>query len=137
MAMSTDKLFDPLRRKEVAATAEERVRQWFISILLNDCAVPAHLMMSEAPLQFGAKKWRADILVYDRNGKTLAVVECKRPEVDIDSSVAAQAMRYNMVLDVRWLILTNGVKTLIFRRDGPAFKAFGSLPLYERMLCQQ
>ncbi len=137
MVMSTDKLFDPLRRKEVAATAEERVRQWFISILLNDCAVPAHLMMSEAPLQFGAKKWRADILVYDRNGKALAVVECKRPDVDIDSSVAAQAMRYNMVLDVRWLMLTNGVKTLIFRRDGPAFKAFGSLPLYEQMLCQQ
>ena len=76
-------------------------------------------------------------MVYDRNGKALAVVECKRPDVDIDSSVAAQAMRYNMVLDVRWLMLTNGVKTLIFRRDGPAFKAFGSLPLYEQMLCQQ
>ena len=135
--MATDKLFDPLRRKEVAATAEERVRQWFIGVLLSDCGVPAHLMMSEAPLHLGAKKWRADILIYDRSGSPLAVVECKRPEVDIDSSVAAQAMRYNMVLDVRWLILTNGVKTLIFRRDGSAFKAFGSLPLYERMLCQQ
>ena len=135
--MATDKLFDPLRRKEVAATAEERVRQWFIGVLLSDCGVPAHLMMSEAPLHLGAKKWRADILIYDRSGSPLAVVECKRPDVDIDSSVAAQAMRYNMVLDVRWLILTNGVKTLIFRRDGSAFKAFGSLPLYEQMLCQQ
>ncbi|MBP5522157.1 MAG: type I restriction enzyme HsdR N-terminal domain-containing protein [Bacteroidales bacterium] len=134
--MSTDKLFDPLRHKEVAATAEERVRQWFISVLLGECAVPSHLMMSEAPLQFGAKKWRADILIYDRSGKALAVVECKRPDVDIDSSVAAQALRYNLVLDVRWLMLTNGVKTLIFRRDGNAFRAFGSLPKYEQMLCQ-
>ena len=133
--MPTDKLFDPLRRKEVAATAEERVRQWFISILLNKSLVPAHLMMSEAPLHLGSKKWRADILIYGRSGKPLAVVECKRPEVDIDASVAAQAMRYNMVLDVRWLILTNGDKTLVFRRDGEAFKAFGCLPQYEQMLC--
>ena len=135
--MSTDKLFDPLRRKEVAATAEERVRQWFIGVLLNECGVPAHLMMSEAPLHLGAKRWRADILIHDRAGKPLAVVECKRPEVDIDASVAAQAMRYNMVLDVRWLMLTNGLKTLIFRRDGLAFKAFGSLPQYEQMICLQ
>ena len=45
MAMSTDKLFDPLRRKEVAATAEERVRQWFIEQLRTAAGVPLHQMM--------------------------------------------------------------------------------------------
>ncbi|MBO6170385.1 MAG: type I restriction enzyme HsdR N-terminal domain-containing protein [Bacteroidales bacterium] len=135
--MSTETLYDPLRRKEVADTPEERVRQWFISVLMNGSRVPAHLMMSEAPLQFGSKRWRTDILVYDRSGAPLAVVECKRPDVSIDSSVASQALRYNMVLDVRWLMLTNGVKTLVFRRDGSVFKPWPSVPLYEEMICPQ
>ncbi len=135
--MSTDKVFDPLRRKEVALTPEEQVRQWFIQVLLNNCSVPSHLMMSEAPLLFGAKKWRADIVVYDRSGAPMAVVECKRPDVDIDKEVASQAMRYNMVLNVRWLMLTNGKRVLVFRKEGNEFKAMTSLPSYEEMLCLQ
>jgi hypothetical protein len=135
--MSTDKVFDPLRRKEVALTPEEQVRQWFIQVLLNNCSVPSHLMMSEAPLLFGAKKWRADIVVYDRSGAPIAVVECKRPDVDIDKEVASQAMRYNMVLNVRWLMLTNGKRVLVFRKEGNEFKAMTSLPSYEEMLCLQ
>ena len=135
--MSTDKVFDPLRRKEVALTPEEQVPQWFIQVLLNNCSVPSHLMMSEAPLLFGAKKWRADIVVYDRSGAPMAVVECKRPDVDIDKEVASQAMRYNMVLNVRWLMLTNGKRVLVFRKEGNEFKAMTSLPSYEEMLCLQ
>ena len=135
--MLTDKVFDPLRRKEVALTPEEQVRQWFIQVLLNNCSVPSHLMMSEAPLLFGAKKWRADIVVYDRSGAPMAVVECKRPDVDIDKEVASQAMRYNIVLNVRWLMLTNGKRVLVFRKEGNEFKAMTSLPSYEEMLCLQ
>lgn len=135
--MHCNTIYDPLRRKDVAATPEEQVRQWFIGVLLSSCAVPAHLMMSEAPLQLGGKKWRADILVYDRSGAPLAVVECKRPDVDIDAAVASQAMRYNQVLDVSWLILTNGHKTLVFRRSGESFVSQAVLPKYEEMLCQR
>ena len=133
--MTTHTFFDPLRRKEVAATPEEHVRQWFIGVL-NSVHVPQHLMMSEAAMTFGSKRWRADILVYDRTGKPLAVVECKRPEVDLDPEVAGQALRYNMVLDVRWLILTNGERTLVFRRKGDSFAPCDRLPDYEEMTCR-
>ena len=135
--MSTDTLYHPLRRKAVAATPEEQVRQWFIGVLRDSRGVPAHLMMSEAPLKLGAKSWRADILVYDRSGTPLAVVECKRPGVDVDSTVAAQAMRYNSVLNVRWMFLTNGSRTLVFRRDGDRFASCSSLPKYDEMPCLQ
>ena len=135
--MSTDTLFDPLRRKAVAATPEEQVRQWCIGVLRDSCGVPVHMMMSEASLKLGAKSWRADILVYDRSGAPMAVVECKRPDVDVDADVAAQAMRYNSVLNVRWLILTNGVRTLVFRRNGDKFVSCSSLPKYDEMLCLQ
>lgn len=135
--MSTDTLFDPLRKKELAATPEEKVRQWFIQRLLQDCGVPRHLMMSEVGMKYGAKTYRADILAYDRDGAPLLVVECKRPDVQLSEETARQAMRYNMVLGVRWLMLTNGTRVLVFRREGDTFLPQGQIPNYEQMLCRQ
>ena len=132
--MST--LFDPLRRKAVADTPEERVRQWFIRELSGTLGVPQHLMMSEAGLTFGSKKYRADILIYDRDGNPLAVVECKRPDVALTESVARQALRYDMVLSVRWIILTNGGSTMVLHRSGASFIPSTTLPDYTSMLCQ-
>lgn len=127
-------LFDPLRHKDVPDTPEERVRQWFISLLLGEAAVPAGLMMSEAALEYGGKRYRADIVVYDRTAAPLAVVECKRPDVKIDVAVAEQAMRYNIVLGVAFLFLTNGKNTYLYKREGDAFRAMDHLPAYEEML---
>jgi len=128
-------MYDPLRRKEVAATPEEQVRQWFIGVLNSEAGVPLHMMMSEASLKLGAKSWRADILVYDRNAAPLLVVECKRPDVRLDEEVAAQAIRYNKVLNVSWIILTNGNSTLVFGRAGDSFEPVTELPNYDKMLC--
>ncbi|MCH5173744.1 MAG: type I restriction enzyme HsdR N-terminal domain-containing protein [Bacteroidales bacterium] len=135
--MSTETLFDPLRRRDVDASPEEAVRQWFIEQLLTVSGVPAHLMMSETGFTFGAKRYRADILVYDRNASPLAVVECKRPDVPLTADVARQALRYDMVLGVHWIFLTNGGSTMVFRRSGDRFEPFRQMPDYEQMLCRQ
>ena len=132
--MST--LYDPLRRKEVADTPEERVRQWLIGELEGTFGVHRHLMMSEAGLKFGSKSYRVDILIYDRSGAPLTVVECKRPDVALTESVARQAMRYDMVLSVSWIILSNGGSTLVFRRSGGTFVPYPSIPDYQSMLCR-
>ena len=129
-----EQYWDPLRKKTVAATPEEKVRQWFIGILRDSFGVPEHLMMSEAPLSFGAKKYRADILVWDRNGRLLAIVECKRPEIELTEAVLEQAMRYNIVLGVRWLFITNGRKTMLFTLKDGSFVPAKELPTYEGML---
>ena len=128
-------IWDPLRKREVTATPEERVRQWFIVQLRDTFGVPEHLMMSEVGFKFGAKPWRADILVYDRNAAPLAVVECKRPNVAIDARVVEQAMRYNSVLSVRYLFLTNGKNTYLYRLEGDRFVPMDRIPGYEEMLC--
>ena len=65
--MAEEHVWDPLRRKEVALTPEERVRQWFITVLRDELGVPPYEMMSEATLSYGGKAWRADIVVYRRN----------------------------------------------------------------------
>ncbi|MBP5558961.1 MAG: type I restriction enzyme HsdR N-terminal domain-containing protein [Bacteroidales bacterium] len=132
--MST--LYDPLRRRQVADTPEERVRQWFIGELTSGLGVPQHLMMSEAGLNYAAKRYRADILIYDRSGAPLAVVECKRPDVPLTEAVARQALRYDMVLSVRWIILTNGASTMVFARSGGSFVPTSTIPDYNTMLCQ-
>lgn len=134
-------VFDPLRRKEVALTPEEEVRQWCIKVLSTELGVPMHMMMSEAGFRLGDKQLRADILVYDRQARPLAVVECKRPEVALDREVLDQAVRYNMVLNVRYMIITNGRQTFACRRtdeDGQVRYVFiDKVPSYNEMICQQ
>ena len=130
-------VWDPLRKKEVALTPEERVRQWCIGVLASQMQVPMHMMMSEAGFKLGDKQYRADVLVYDRKAQPLMVVECKRPEVELTQEVLDQAVRYNMALNVRYMIITNGTKTFICRRNSDGFEFIDTVPTYTEMLCQQ
>lgn len=127
-------IWDPLRKKEVALTPEERVRQWFIGVLNANMGVPMHMMMSEVGFRLGGKQYRADILVYDRKAQPLAVVECKRPEVELTAEVLDQALRYNMVLNVKYIIITNGTRTFMAERKGERFEFMNSVPSYNQML---
>lgn len=129
-------MLDPLRGTRVALTPEESVRQWVISLLLEDCGVPRHLAMSEAGFNFGRKRFRADVLVFDRNGEPLCIVECKRPDVPITAQVAAQALRYDAVLSVRFIILTNGKNTYIYKREGSSFVSVSGFPTYDQMISE-
>ena len=127
-------IWDPLRKKEVALTPEERVRQWFISVLIQQMEVPAHMMMSEAGFKLGEKQFRADILVYDRNVKPMMVVECKRPEVELTEEVLDQAIRYNMVLNVKYIVITNGSRTFICVKDSSGYRFVQTVPDYNEMV---
>ena len=134
--MTENTIFDPLRNKYVARTPEEEVRQWFITVLRDSLGVPAHMMRSEFGFAYGraAKKYRADIVIFGRDASPAAVVECKRPEVELTQTVLEQALRYDMVLTVRWIIVTNGTRTFAARREGGTFKFQGALPSYEQII---
>lgn len=127
-------IWDPLRKKEVALTPEERVRQWCIGVLAGPMKVPMHMMMSEVGFRLGGKQFRADIIIYDRKAQPLAVVECKRPEVVIDQDVLDQAVRYNMVLNVKYMIITNGIRTFICRKEGNGYSFISNVPDFNEML---
>ena len=83
--------------------------------------------------KFVAFQYRADILVYDRKAQPLAVVECKRPEVELTGEVLDQAVRYNMALDVRYIMITNGAKTFIASKDSGRFSFMDKVPSYNEM----
>lgn len=132
-----ESIYDPLRRKDVSLTPEERVRQWFIEQLRTAAGVPLHQMMSEVALEYGAgKKWRADIVVYGHGGVPMVVVECKRPDIEISKEVLEQALRYSAVLQVPFLFLTNGHLTYICRKTGDGYAFLDKAPVYEEMLAQ-
>lgn len=130
-------IWDPLRKKSVALTPEEQVRQWCIKVLAESMKVPYHMMMSEAGFRLGEKQFRADILVYDRKAQPLMIVECKRPEVELTREVLDQVIRYNMVLDVRYIVITNGNRTFMCRRQEDGFVFIDTVPTYNEMICQQ
>lgn len=136
--MPEQTIWDPLRRKEVPLTREERVRQWFISILHDKLDVPKHMMMSEVGMKYGEgarkKDFRADIVVFDRKLSPMMAVECKRPEIELTREVVEQALRYDMVLDVKFLVLTNGKKTIICRKDNGRFTLLDRCPTWKEML---
>ncbi|MCD4728967.1 MAG: type I restriction enzyme HsdR N-terminal domain-containing protein, partial [Bacteroidales bacterium] len=50
-----------------------------------------------------------DIVVYNKQGNPVLIVECKAPEVKLNEKVFDQVVRYNMALQVNYLIVTNGL----------------------------
>lgn len=102
-------VYDRLRSKFVALTPEEWVRQHFVNFLIEYRAYPASLMANEVGLHHNGIQRRCDTVVYDSAARPTAIVEYKAPTVSITEKVFDQIVRYNMVMDVHWLIVSNGL----------------------------
>ena len=103
-------VFDPVRKRWVALTPEEWVRQHVLNYLIIDLGSPVGLVGVEAPLTLNGMSKRADIVVFGEGGSPMALVECKAPKVSIGQRTFEQAARYNSVFRVRYLMVTNGSK---------------------------
>jgi len=101
-------IFDIVRRKFVALTPEEWVRQHVIHYLIEQEEISRSLLSVEKTLSLYGMTKRADIVVYSNEGHPKMIIECKAPEVKITTSVFDQAARYNLTLRVKYLLVTNG-----------------------------
>ena len=110
-------IFDPVRRKFVALTPEEWVRQHFVNYLISDKGYPKELLANEVPLKLNGTSKRCDTVAYNRFLTPLMIVEYKAPHIEITSSVFDQIVRYNMVLHVRYLAVSNGISHFCFKID--------------------
>ena len=131
-------IFDPLRKKNVRRTPEEEVRQSVIRWLNEAQGVPVTMMASEYGFTYNGRQYRADILVFDRTLHPLLLVECKAPSITLDRNVIEQAIRYDRVLDVKYILITNGKTSYLCRRDPQTgdFAFTAEVPSYEEMLKQ-
>lgn len=110
-------VFDPVRRRYVALTPEEWVRQQTVAFLRDDKGYPLQLMQVEGAITLNGMTKRCDIVVYDSDVHPLMIVECKKESVPLTQKVVDQACRYNLVLKVPYLLLTNGKQQLCLKVD--------------------
>lgn len=103
------KILDILRRKFVALTPEEWVRQHFIHFLIEHKGYPSALMANEVALPCGNKQLRADTVLYDRDLNARMIIEYKAPTIKITKRVFEQVTAYNFLLHVDYLIVSNGL----------------------------
>jgi hypothetical protein len=131
-------IFDPLRRKKVALTPEEWVRQHFVNYLVTEKNYPQELLANEVTIALEQLSRRCDTVVYSLYLEPLAIVEYKAPSVQVTQKVFEQIARYNLSLRVKCLMVTNGLKHYCCRIDYekadytylkeiPAYEALGNL----------
>lgn len=121
-------IFDPIRRKYVRLTEEEWVRQNFAQYLIREGNYPPGLMRLEGMIKLYKVSRRVDILVYDRTGHPVLMVECKKPDVQLDEVVLEQITTYNLQFRVTFLVVTNGINNRAYKIDHEA-KKWNEIPL--------
>lgn len=102
-------ILDLIRRKYVALTPEEWVRQHFLHHLINDLSYPKSLFRVESGLKFNNLQKRTDILIHNREGKAWMLVECKSPDIKLTQKAFNQIAVYNMTIGAKYLAVTNGM----------------------------
>lgn len=110
-------IFDVIRRRYVALTPEEWVRQHFVHFLIAHKGYPASLMANEVLLNLNGTKKRCDTVLYARDLSARMIVEYKAPHIDITQAVFDQIVRYNIVLKVDYLVVSNGMQHYCCRVD--------------------
>lgn len=129
------KIFDQIRKKAVAATPEEAVRQAVVRVLLEKKRVPGHLIEVEFPLAAIAKgtRDRVDVVVHEpRSGFTRPwlLVECKAQGEYTWQKLEAQLNRYLKYLSPKFILLALGETERIYKLSDGIYEPCESLPDY-------
>jgi len=103
-------VLDRLKKRYTRLTPEEYVRQHFINYLIDNKGFPKALLANEIQIELGNVKKRCDTILYDKYLKPLMIIEYKSPKITINQDTFDQISRYNMKLQVPWLIISNGLQ---------------------------
>lgn len=114
---ANNSIFDSFRKKFVALTPEEWVRQHFLHYLVQYLNYPVGLLSVEMALQLNKLTRRCDIVVFTRNGVPKMIIECKAPKVKISQKAFDQVAAYNLKLKVDFLVVTNGLNHFCCKMD--------------------
>jgi len=130
-------IWDLVRQRFVALTPEEWVRQNLLAYLIDNLGYPKGLITTEQGIKVALLGKRCDLLLYAPSGEALMLIECKRPTVSLTQSTHDQALRYNLTVGAKWIILTNGLKNVILQKskteNGIAFTQKQEIPHYQSL----
>ncbi len=126
-------IFDTIRKKYVVLTPEEWVRQNFVKYLIEEKKYPISIIAIEKQVTINTLKKRFDILIFNQDGSSKIIIECKSPKIKITQDTFDQIARYNLKLNADYLIVTNGLthfscildsknEQYLFLKDIPSYK---------------
>ena len=124
-------IFDVIRKKYVALTPEEWVRQHFVHFLIKDLGYPRSLVSVESGTRYHQLKKRTDIVVYDRNMAPLLLAECKSFKLKLNQSGMDQASLYNRSLQAKYLVVTNGLQHFCCEFNNGSYTFLDRIPMFE------
>ena len=126
-------IFDFLRRKWVALTPEEWVRQHFTHFLVEHKNYPQALLANEVELRIGEKRLRCDTLLYNKELRPRMIIEYKAPTIQIQQKTFDQISVYNLLLKVDYLIVSNGLRHYCCKMDyeRQSYQFLEEIPDYE------
>lgn len=131
-------VYDMLRGRWVLLTPEEWVRQHFVHFLADTLGYPRSMMANEIGITLNSTSRRCDTVVYARDLTPLMIIEYKAPTVKIDRGVFDQIVRYNIVLQVPYLVVSNGMEHYCFRVDRATGRCtfLSSVPAYDALMTE-
>lgn len=127
-------VFDEIRKKWILLTPEEWVRQHLLNHLIQTKNIPASLISVEKEINLNNTKKRYDAVVYDKSMKPVLLIECKAPDVLITETTLEQTLRYNLILGVKFLLITNGLKEFVIGAENGKGKLLKELPDYNQLI---
>ena len=129
-------VFDVLRRRYIKLTPEEWVRQHFVHFLMEQKGYPMGLLSNEVTLSLNGTTKRCDTVLYDQQAQPLMIVEYKAPHIQLSQKTFDQITRYNIVLRVPFLIISNGIKHYACHVDNErqAYDFLREIPSYEELI---
>jgi hypothetical protein len=126
-------IFDEIRKKFIILTPEEWVRQNVVQYLIQEKKYPKSLINVEKLVKVNDLNKRYDIIVFQPNGEILLLVECKSTDIKITQDTFDQIARYNLKLNAKYLMVTNGLNHYFCQMDfeNEKYNFLQNLPEYK------
>lgn len=121
------------RRRFVRLTPEELVRQTTLQLLVEHYGYPHNLIAVEVPITVAGQAKRCDAIVYDQQMQAMMLIEFKAPAVALTQEVFDQAAIYNRSIHVPYLMLCNGVSSIIAQVHATTYQYVQQIPTYTEL----
>ncbi len=129
-------IFDPLRRKYIVLTPEEWVRQHFVNYLITEKNYPISLMANEVGIKLNSLTRRCDTVVYNKQLEPLMIIEYKESKTTVTQHTFDQIVRYNNVLRVPYIVVSNGITHYCCKIDytNQSYEFIIEIPNYNNLI---
>lgn len=126
-------IWDHVRLRWIVLTPEEWVRQHFTHWMVEHLGYPLARMGHEISLEQNGQRRRADAVFYDAKCRPLIIMEFKAPHVALSQKTFDQITRYNMVLQVPYLIVSNGMQHYCCRVETDKVTFLDCIPRHDNL----